>query len=106
MADFGDLTLDELRVALAPAVAESAVFDGWSEAAVHAAADLRGVDPDVAMLAYPGGAMDMIAAWIASVDTAMAAAFPPRAGMVRNSSRNATVSIEDTNCSAEMINPR
>ena len=77
MADFGDLTLDELRVALAPAVAESAVFDGWSEAAVHAAADLRGVDPDVAMLAYPGGAMDMIAAWIASVDEAMVAAFPP-----------------------------
>jgi ubiquinone biosynthesis protein COQ9 len=77
MTDLGDLTLDELRVALAPAVAESAVFDGWSEVAVRAAADLRGVDPDVAMLAYPGGAMDMIAGWIASVDAAMVAAFPP-----------------------------
>lgn len=77
MTDLGDLTLDELRVALAPTVAESAVFDGWSDAAVRAAADLRGVDPHVALLAYPGGAMDMIAGWIASVDAAMVAAFPP-----------------------------
>ena len=77
MPDFADLTLDELRLALAPAVAESAVFDGWSEAAVHAAAESAGVDPAVARLAYPGGAMDMIAAWIESVDAAMAAAFPP-----------------------------
>jgi ubiquinone biosynthesis protein COQ9 len=77
MAELGDLTLDELRVALAPAVAESAVFDGWNEAAVRVAAELRGVDPDVAVLAYPGGAMDMIAGWIASVDEAMVAAFPP-----------------------------
>lgn len=77
MSDLGDLTLDELRVALAPTVAESAVFDGWSEAAVRSAAEQRGVDPDVAVLAYPGGAMDMIAAWIASVDQAMVAAFPP-----------------------------
>ena len=72
-----DLTLDELAVALAPTVAESAMFDGWSEAAVRAAAEIEGVDPDVATLAYPGGAMDMIAAWIAHIDAAMAAALPP-----------------------------
>lgn len=77
MADLADMTLDELRLALAPAVAESAIFDGWSEAAVRAAAEGAGVDPAVALLAYPGGAMDMIAAWIASVDAAMVAAFPP-----------------------------
>lgn len=77
MADLDDMTLDELRLALAPAVAESAIFDGWSEAAVRAAAEGAGVDPAVALLAYSDGAMDMIAAWIASVDAAMAAAFPP-----------------------------
>ena len=71
-----DLTLDELRVALAPGIADAAVFDGWSDAALVSAAQMDGVDPDVARLAYPGGAMDMIAAWIASVDLAMAAALP------------------------------
>lgn len=77
MVSPAEMTLDELRLALAPAVAEAAVFDGWSEAAVRSAAGLAGVNGDVAVLAYPGGAMDMIAAWIASVDAAMATAFPP-----------------------------
>ena len=77
MTDMSDMTLDELRLALAPAVAEAAAFDGWSELAVHNAAAQRGVDPAVAALAYPGGAMDMIAAWIAHIDAAMAQAFPP-----------------------------
>jgi len=72
-----DPTLDELRVALAPAIADAAVFDGWSAAAVRSAAQAQGVDPDVAALAYPGGAMDTIDAWIESVDAAMAAALPP-----------------------------
>ena len=71
-----DLTLDELRVTLAPAIADAAVFDGWSDAALVSAAEMDGVDPDVARLAYAGGAMDMIAGWIASVDLAMAAALP------------------------------
>lgn len=77
--DANDLTLDELAIALAPAVADSAVFDGWSNAAIDAAAQMEGVDPDIARLAFPGGAMDMIAAWIASVDMAMAEALPASA---------------------------
>ena len=76
MADLADLTLPELRIALAPAVADSAVFDGWSDAAVDAAAMQHGVDPAIARLAYKGGQMDMIAGWIGSVDQAMAAALP------------------------------
>jgi len=76
MTDFTDMTLDELRLALAPEVASSAIFDGWSDMAVVAAAEMTGVDGDVAKLAYPGGAMDMISAWIESVDAQMAAAFP------------------------------
>ena len=74
--DKADLTLDELRVVLAPAIADAAVFDGWSDAALVSAAELDGIDPDVARLAFPGGAMDMIAAWIGSVDIAMALALP------------------------------
>ena len=66
-----DPTLDEVRLALAPGIALAAMFDGWSDAAVASAADGAGVDPDVARLAFPGGAMDMIDAWVASVDAAM-----------------------------------
>lgn len=76
MADINDLTLDELRLALAPAIADAAIFDGWNTAAVDAAAEQSGADKDIARLAFPGGAMDMIAAWIESVDAAMAEALP------------------------------
>ena len=76
MANFSDLTLDELRLAMAPTVAEAAIFDGWSGDAVAAAANDLAVDPDVAALAFPGGAMDMIAAWIETIDANMAEALP------------------------------
>jgi ubiquinone biosynthesis protein COQ9 len=72
-----DLTLDELRLALAPQVAAAAIFDGWNETALAEAARAHGVDPAVARLAFPGGAMDMVAGWVESVDAAMAAAFDP-----------------------------
>lgn len=74
--DIADLTLDELRLALAPAVADAAVFDGWSEEAVTMAANQTGADVDVARLAFKGGAIDMVFAWIEAVDISMAAAFP------------------------------
>lgn len=69
-------TLDELRLALAPAIADAAVFDGWGEEAVAEAAMAEGIDPAVAEFAFPGGAMDMIAAWIARIDADMAVALP------------------------------
>ena len=71
-----DATLDEIRLALAPAIAEAAAFDGWSHAAVLAAAEGAGVNPDVAQLAFSGGAMVMIKAWIARIDADMAATLP------------------------------
>ncbi len=71
-----DLTLDEIRAKLAPLIAQEAAFDGWKDEALAAAALGEGLDPDVARLAFPGGPMDMIAAWIASVDAAMVQAFP------------------------------
>lgn len=71
-----DATLDELRDALAPRIAVNAGFDGWGEAALAMAAQELGVDPDVARLAYPNGAVDMIDAWFAGVDRAMAERLP------------------------------
>lgn len=66
-----DLTLDEIRLKLAPAIADAAIFDGWNDQALMSAADQAGVNPDVARIAFPGGPMDMIAAWIASIDQRM-----------------------------------
>ncbi|MFV0645986.1 MAG: COQ9 family protein [Sphingomonadaceae bacterium] len=71
-----DYTLDELRISLAPSIAEGAVFDGWGDQALEDAARANGVDPAVARLAYPRGAIDMIDAWIVSIDEAMAQALP------------------------------
>lgn len=69
-------SLDELRLKLAPALADAVAFDGWSEAAVRDAAAAAGIDSDAAAFAFSGGAMTMIEAWIRSVDAAMAAALP------------------------------
>ncbi len=72
MAQQADPSLAGLRLALAPAIARAAVFDGWSDAALASAAEAQGVDPALARLAYPGGAMDMIAGFVESIDAAMA----------------------------------
>ena len=72
-----DLTLDELRLALAPGIAEAAVFDGWSNEALDMAADQFGADRDVARLAFKDdGAMGMICAWIETIDRQMAIDLP------------------------------
>jgi ubiquinone biosynthesis protein COQ9 len=75
MAQATDPTLDELRLQLAPLVAEAAIFDGWSDAALVGASEAAGVDPALARLAFSGGATAMIEAWAASVDAKMEAAF-------------------------------
>ncbi len=69
-------SLDDMRRALAPALADAAVWDGWTEAAVRSAADARGMDPDAAAFAFKDGAMAMIAAWIGAIDADMAQALP------------------------------
>ena len=71
-----DPTIDEIRLALAPVIGRHAGFDGWSEAAVHAAADEMGVDGDVAMLAFKGKGIDMIDAWVEGVDLELARRLP------------------------------
>lgn len=80
--DFADMTLEELRIALAPDIAASAIFDGWNETALIAAAEMAGADVDIAKLAFPDDgpgasrAMNMIEAWVTSVDQAMEAEWP------------------------------
>lgn len=80
-----DMTLAELRLHLAPTIADAAVFDGWSEDALAMAAAQAGIDADVARLAFKGkdgrgksgvGAMAMIEAWIATIDREMADELP------------------------------
>ena len=72
-----DMTLDELKAALAPRLGAHAAFDGWGEAALAMAAGELGVPADRARLAFPGGAMEMIDAWFDWIDIAMLEAFPP-----------------------------
>jgi ubiquinone biosynthesis protein COQ9 len=72
-----DPTLDEIRSALAPAIGRNAAFDGWTPAAVIAAANEIGVDADVAALAVKGDAMTMIDAWIDGIDLELARRLPP-----------------------------
>ena len=71
-----DPTLEEIRAALAPLIAANAAFDGFGEAALADAAARAGVDADVARLAFPGGGRDMVDAWFADIDAAMAAKWP------------------------------
>lgn len=73
-----DPTLDEIRAHLAPVIAANAAFDGWTDAAVVSAAEAEGIDPDVAKLAFPDGAVAMIDAWFANIDAAMLAKLTDR----------------------------
>jgi len=72
-----DMTLDELKAALAPRLGKHAGFDGWGEAALAMAADELNVPADRARLAFPGGAAEMVDAWFDWVDKAMLNAFAP-----------------------------
>jgi len=76
---FADMTLDELREALAPKIAANAVFDGWGERSLSDAAAALGISADRARLAYPGGAVEMIDAWFEWLDAAVAERHSPEA---------------------------
>jgi ubiquinone biosynthesis protein COQ9 len=81
MAQANDPTVDELRLMLAPRVAAAAVFDGWSNTAIEAAAAETGTDPALARYAFEsvgfgGGQMTMIAAWSEAITVQMREALP------------------------------
>lgn len=69
-------TLEALRRQLAPAIADAAVFDGWSQDAVAQAAYVAGIDPELARFAFRDGAMAMVTAWVSHVDERMAETTP------------------------------
>jgi ubiquinone biosynthesis protein COQ9 len=69
--------LEALRLRLALAVGEHAVFDGWTTAAVDSAAGALGIDPAQARLAFPKKPAAMVEAWIDGIDAAMVAHFTP-----------------------------
>ncbi|HEU5285472.1 MAG TPA: COQ9 family protein [Sphingomicrobium sp.] len=75
--------LEQLRQRLALAVGEHAVFDGWSSAAIDAAADSLGIDRAQARLAMPKTQAGMVDVYIQGVDRALEEVFPPErlAGM-------------------------
>jgi ubiquinone biosynthesis protein COQ9 len=70
--------LEQLRRKLALAVGENAVFDGWTKAAVDAAAAQLGIDPVQARLAMPKGQAAMIDLYIQEVDRGLEAWFTPK----------------------------
>lgn len=69
-----DLTLDELRPHLIEAMLVHVPFDGWTWRSLDQAASDLGASPAAARLAFPGGPIDMVDAYIASADRTMAAA--------------------------------
>lgn len=71
-----DPTIDEIRACLAEIIPAHAGFDGWTDLALNRAAEQAGIDTDIARLAFPGGATDMIDAWFEALDRSMTAAFP------------------------------
>jgi len=75
--------LELLRRRLALPVGENAVFDGWSRAAVDAAADSLGIDRAQARLAMPKTAAGLVDTYIQAVDRALEEHFTPErlAGM-------------------------
>lgn len=64
-------TLDATRLRLGAELPNHATFDGWSKAAVDAAARALGINRDVAQLAFESSSVAMIDAWFASIDAAM-----------------------------------
>ena len=69
--------LEDIRRKLALPLGENAVFDGWTEAAVVAAARAQGVEPAQAKLAVPKDQAGKIDLYIGGVDRALADHFTP-----------------------------
>jgi len=70
--------LEVLRQRLALPVGEHAVFDGWTRAAVDAAADQLGIDRAQARLAMPKTQAGLVDCYIQGVDRALLEHFTPK----------------------------
>ena len=69
--------LELIRRQLALAVGENAVFDGWTQAAVDAAAAQLGIDQAQARLAMPKDQVGKVQTYIEAVDRALQEWFTP-----------------------------
>lgn len=67
-----------LRARLLPQILANVPFDGWSDAALSRAASACGLKNDDVRLAFPGGGLDALYAWRATVDAAMLAGLAAR----------------------------
>lgn len=78
-----DPRLDPLREAVLDHMPEHVIFDGWSRAAIDAAARDAGVEPAAARQAFPRGGVDAALAFSARGDRRMAEALAeePMAGL-------------------------
>ncbi|GAA4009617.1 COQ9 family protein [Sphingomonas swuensis] len=76
MTDQPDSPLSAIRLQLALPLGENAAFDGWTAAAVEATALAEGVDPELAALAMPKGAVGLIDLYGEGVDRALAERLP------------------------------
>lgn len=66
-----DMTLDELRPQLVEAMLKHVPFDGWSDKAAEAAGADLGLPPGRARIVFPGGAADMVGAYVDFADARM-----------------------------------
>src|SRR5215210_4864061 len=69
--------LQEIRERLALAVGENAVFDGWTRAALDAAAGQVGIEPAQVRLAMPKDQVGKIDLYMRAVDRELQAWFTP-----------------------------
>jgi ubiquinone biosynthesis protein COQ9 len=76
--NYNDMTLDELRPALIRAMLPHVSFDGWTSKALAAAAQDLNLTADHASLAFPNGAAQMVAVFIAQADADLEAALAQR----------------------------
>lgn len=69
-----EMTLDELRPVLVEALLPNVPFDGWTPKSAEQGCRDLGVPPERARLVFPGGAADMVGAYIEKADADMTAA--------------------------------
>lgn len=69
-----DMTPEELRTPLMDAMMEHIAFDGWSLAALNNAASDIGVTPEMAELAFPRGAIEVLEMHLEHADAMLAEA--------------------------------
>lgn len=67
------MPIDEEKAALIDALAQNAGFDGWTGISLRMALSALGRDPAEAVLAFPGGQSEMIAAYFTLGDERMVA---------------------------------